>query len=118
MMADSPSNSPSSLPPGSAGATALVLSGGGARAAYQAGVLRAIAELLPDARRNPFPIICGTSAGAINAAGLACGAENFRGAVQRLVGVWEAMEVNRVYRGDALGVGIAGARWLSALAFG
>lgn len=118
MMADSPSNPPSSLPPGSAGATALVLSGGGARAAYQAGVLRAIAELLPDARRNPFPIICGTSAGAINAAGLACGAENFRGAVQRLVGVWEAMEVSRVYRGDALGVGIAGARWLSALAFG
>ena len=47
MMADSPSNPPSSLPPGSAGATALVLSGGGARAAYQAGVLRAIAELLP-----------------------------------------------------------------------
>jgi len=81
-------------------------------------VLQAIAELLPDATRNPFPIICGTSAGAINAATLACGAENFRGAVHRLMEVWQSMEVHRVYRSDALGVGVAGARWLGALALG
>lgn len=49
----------------------LVLTGGGARAAYQIGVLRAIARMLPPHARNPFPVICGTSAGAINAAGLA-----------------------------------------------
>ncbi|MBS0484966.1 MAG: patatin-like phospholipase family protein, partial [Proteobacteria bacterium] len=55
----------------------LVLTGGGARAAYQVGVLRAIAELLPDKTRNPFPIICGTSAGAINAASIAVSANNF-----------------------------------------
>ena len=48
----------------------LVLTGGGARAAYQVGVLRAIAEVLPDKTRNPFPVICGTSAGAINAASI------------------------------------------------
>ena len=52
--------------------TGLILTGGGARAAYQVGVLKCIAELLPDKSRNPFPIICGTSAGAINAATLAC----------------------------------------------
>ncbi|MDA0191322.1 MAG: patatin-like phospholipase family protein, partial [Proteobacteria bacterium] len=61
--------------------TALILTGGGARAAYQVGVLLAVRDLLPDDTRNPFPIICGTSAGAINAASLACHADNFRGAV-------------------------------------
>ncbi|WP_172670449.1 patatin-like phospholipase family protein, partial [Chromobacterium subtsugae] len=49
------------------GRIGLVLSGGGARAAYQVGVLLGIAKLLPDPAQNPFPIICGTSAGAINA---------------------------------------------------
>ncbi|WP_258868923.1 patatin-like phospholipase family protein [Alkalilimnicola ehrlichii] len=48
--------------------TALILSGGGARAAYQVGVLKAIAELLPRDVHNPFPVICGTSAGGLNAA--------------------------------------------------
>ena len=62
--------------------TALVLPGGGARAAYQAGVLACICEMLPDPTRNPFPILCGTSAGAINAATIACQADNFRSAVE------------------------------------
>lgn len=105
------------LPP-SPSPAALVLSGGGARAAYQAGVLQAIAELLPDPTHNPFAIICGTSAGAINAATLACGAENFRGAVHNLSEVWRQMEARRVYRADPLGVAVAGARWLSALSLG
>ena len=51
--------------------SALVLSGGGARAAYQVGVLQALAEILPVSHKNPFPIICGTSAGAINALAIA-----------------------------------------------
>ena len=59
----------------------MILTGGGARAAYQVGVLDAIRELLPEPGRNPFPIICGTSAGAINAATLACFARNFGAAV-------------------------------------
>jgi hypothetical protein len=57
--------------------TALILTGGGARAGYQAGVLKAIREILLPGRPNPFPILCGTSAGAINAASLAVFAEDF-----------------------------------------
>ncbi len=98
--------------------TALILSGGGARAAYQAGVLQAISELVPNPTHNPFPIICGTSAGAINAATLACRADNFRAAVADLVDVWRQMHVGHVYRADPLGIAATGARWLSALALG
>ena len=69
-------------------ATAIVLSGGGARAAYQVGVLQAISRLRQNAVEEnfptPFPIMIGTSAGAINAAALACSADNFGKAVQRL----------------------------------
>ncbi len=82
----------------------LVLTGGGARAAYQVGVLRAIAEILPDGTRNPFPVICGTSAGAINAASLAVSANNFNEGVHELESVWSNFHVNQVYRSDFLGV--------------
>lgn len=82
----------------------LVLTGGGARAAYQVGVLRAIAELLPDKARNPFPIICGTSAGAINAASIAVSANNFAEGVERLEAVWSNFHVDHIYRSDPLGV--------------
>jgi len=98
--------------------TALILTGGGARAAYQAGVLAAISEIIPDPTRNPFDIYCGTSAGAINAATLACQAENFRAAVDNLLNVWRSMRAGHVYRADPLGIGISGARWLSSLALG
>ena len=102
--------------------TGLILSGGGARAAYQAGVLQAISRILGDAgwpaARNPFPIICGTSAGALNAAGLACRADDFGDAVEQLADVWEGIEVEQVYRADSLGVLRSGARWLSMLSFG
>ena len=98
--------------------TALILTGGGARAAYQAGVLLAIRELLPDSTVNPFPIVCGTSAGAINAATLACHADNFRGAVETLAEVWRNMHANHVYRSDPVGILGSGARWLGALLLG
>ncbi|MDQ2694441.1 MAG: patatin-like phospholipase family protein, partial [Pseudomonadota bacterium] len=61
----------------------MILTGGGARSAYQVGVLKAIAELLPAGSPFPFPIICGTSAGAINAATLACEAGDFHRAVDK-----------------------------------
>jgi NTE family protein len=77
---------------------ALILSGGGARAAYQVGVLKAVAELLPDGSANPFPIICGTSAGAINAVTLASYEGSFRDAVEALEGVWSNLEPGDVYR--------------------
>ncbi len=98
--------------------TALVLTGGGARAAYQVGVLLAIAKLSSKRRRNPFPILCGTSAGAINAAGIACLADNFGRAVAIMAGIWRNMHAGQIYRADSVGIGSAGARWLGALAFG
>ena len=76
---------------------ALILSGGGARAAYQVGVLQALADILPDLH-NPFPIICGTSAGAINAASLAAHNGNFREAVLDLAGLWQNLEIEQVFR--------------------
>lgn len=96
----------------------LVLTGGGARAAYQVGVLQAIATLLPKKARNPFPVICGTSAGAFNAAGLALSARNFHQGVRRLSSVWENAHVNQAYRSDPIGVYGNAARWLASLLFG
>ena len=84
--------------------TGLILSGGGARAAYQVGVLAAIADLLPDAAQNPFPVIVGTSAGAINAVGLACGALHFSEAIRSLTAVWQGFHTHQVYRSDWSGV--------------
>ena len=98
------------------------MTGGGARAAYQVGVLQAISQILWEAgwapARNPFDIICGTSAGAINATALACRADNFGEGVQKLLDVWENFAVEQVYRADSLGVLRSGARWLSLLSFG
>lgn len=102
--------------------TGLILTGGGARAAYQVGVLQAISQILWEAgwrpARNPFDIICGTSAGAINAVALACRADNFSEGVQTLLDVWENVTAEQVYRADSLGVMRSGARWLSLLSFG
>jgi NTE family protein len=96
----------------------LVLTGGGARAAYQVGVLQAISAMLPKKSRNPFPVICGTSAGAFNAASLALSARNFHEGVRRLSSVWENAHVNQAYRSDPIGVYGNAARWLASLLFG
>lgn len=77
--------------------TALILSGGGARAAYQVGVLQALAEVLPDDCENPFPIICGTSAGAINALAIAAHKGNFKSAVNALAYMWQNLDIGQVY---------------------
>jgi NTE family protein len=92
--------------------TGLILTGGGARAAYQVGVLRALAELLPSEVNNPFPIICGTSAGGINAAVLAMNAGDFRRGVRRLMAVWKNFRVHHVYRADPWGAISNSARWI------
>lgn len=97
----------------------LIMTGGGARAAYQVGVIRALHELLPRDVRNPFPIICGTSAGAINAAVMATDANNFHRGARRLMTVWKNFHVNQVYRADAWGALRNSARWmLTALSGG
>ncbi|MBL4671062.1 MAG: patatin-like phospholipase family protein, partial [Arenicella sp.] len=72
--------------------SALLLGGGGARAAYQVGVLKAIAEILPEGCHNPFPIICGTSAGSINTVALASNASNFHQGVDQIAQVWSNFE--------------------------
>jgi len=90
----------------------LIMTGGGARAAYQVGVLRALYEIMPRGVRNPFPIICGTSAGAINAAVLATDAANFRRGVRRLMTVWKNFHVHHVYRADAWGAFGNSLRWI------
>jgi NTE family protein len=79
---------------------ALILSGGGARAAYQAGVAKAIAEHVPAGGASPFRIICGTSAGAINAASLASGARDMHQAAQTLCKLWSDLTVGDIYRVD------------------
>ncbi len=90
----------------------LIMTGGGARAAYQVGVLRALSELLPADVRTPFPIICGTSAGAINAAVLAMDAGNFHRGVRRLMTVWKNFRVHHVYRADPWGALSNSAHWV------
>lgn len=98
--------------------TGLLLSGGGARAAYQVGVLKAICECLPRHAVNPFPVICGTSAGAINAAALAVYGQRYHEAVARMLRVWRNFRVQQVFRADATGIAKAGAHWLAALMLG
>lgn len=101
---------------------ALFLAGGDARAAYQIGVLQAIFSLLSDAgwptAELPFKIICGTSAGALNAAALASRADDFEESITVLLRIWRELEVEQVYRADSIGVIRSGARWLSLLSFG
>lgn len=101
--------------------TGLVLTGGGARAAYQIGVLKAVARIRRDCQgpqRNPFAVIAGTSAGAINAAALACRADDFDTAVQTLIDTWAHFRAEQVYRADSLGLIGTGARWLTMLSVG
>lgn len=98
--------------------TGLILPGGGARNAYQAGVIKAVAELVPQDLGNPFPVICGTSSGAINAALLASNALNFREGVRRMTGVWENFHCGKVFRDDTrTAIGNA-TRWLFAFLTG
>jgi NTE family protein len=97
---------------------ALVLQGGGARAAYQVGTLKALNDILGRPKKNPFPIITGTSAGAINAAVLAVNADDFAKAVDTLVGVWTSFHPSQVYRTDAPGVLSNSLRWLSSFLLG
>ncbi|MDB5826021.1 MAG: Patatin [Variovorax sp.] len=124
-----PTSRPSPEPPaeapalsGAVGATGLLLTGGGARAAYQVGVLEALADLRRGAGAkdgpNPFPIITGTSAGAINAAALACGADDFDGTVRQIAQVWRDFKADQVYRADTLALLGSGARWRLVLGLG
>ncbi|AZT85604.1 patatin-like phospholipase family protein [Marinobacter sp. NP-4(2019)] len=77
----------------------VILTGGGARAAYQVGVLRAIADMYPD-WSHPFNVIIGTSAGAMNAMALAGNRGLFRHNIDHLEKVWSELTMDRVFRAD------------------
>ncbi|ADZ91291.1 patatin-like phospholipase family protein [Marinomonas mediterranea] len=78
--------------------SALILSGGGARAAYQVGVLSAVGKIFFRGHPLPFDILCGTSAGALNAAMLATYSEDFRLATGQLSYVWKHLTHDQIYR--------------------
>lgn len=92
--------------------------GGGARAAYQVGVLRALADLLPARATNPFPVVTGTSAGAVNATAIAVHADRFRVAVGNLERVWRNFQVGQVFRADTASMLRASLHWLFAMLSG
>lgn len=93
----------------------LVLPGGGARSAYQVGVLKAVAEVWPRGEGMPFRILSGTSAGSINAAALAASAMRFRVGVARMVGVWSNFRIGKVFRADGLTAVRSALHWTWAL---
>ncbi len=99
------------------GRVGLVLTGGGARAAYQVGVLRAIAEILPPGR-IPFDVVTGISAGAINGVAVACNAQDFRAATAALAETWGALTPDRIFRTGALKLAATGTRWMRDLGGG
>lgn len=108
--------------PGKGPVTGLVLTGGGARAAYQVGVLAGIEKIREACGAHwqgmPFPVLTGTSAGAINAAALASQADDYSRALWRLHRVWREFHAGQVYRADAFGVVRSGARWLTLFTLG
>ena len=104
----------SPLPDGP-GKLALVLAGGGARAAYQVGFLRSLARNFPDLR---FPILTGVSAGAINAAFLANSTEDFPRAVARLTELWTSLTMDQVFRTNFSALGGNMLRWIVRLTSG
>ena len=98
--------------------TGLVLPGGGARGAFQVGVLKALAELLPPRAANPFPVISGTSAGAINSVVLASKSRHFRVAVAELERVWGHFQSGQVFRTDSWTMLKSSAHWFTAIVLG
>jgi len=95
-----------------------VLPGGGARCAYQVGVLKAIAELMPKRSPSPFPVISGTSAGAINSIVLATRARRFQHAVADMERVWGNFRTQQVFRSDSMTMLKTSANWLFSIVMG
>ncbi len=96
----------------------LVLTGGGARAAYQVGVLKGIAEQLRRGSGCPFPVITGTSAGAVSSIALASDPAHFRRAVYAIERVWREFRVHHVFKADVVSVLRSGLHWMLALVSG
>ena len=97
---------------------ALVLPGGGARSAWQVGVVKAIAGWYPSGAVLPFQVLCGTSAGAINATVLGAHADDFGRGAAELARVWGGFHVGQVFRAGTLDMLRSGLRLVLALATG
>lgn len=95
--------------------TALILSGGGSRAAYQAGVLKGLGKIIPSIGVCPFQIICGTSAGAINASAVAAGADQFNYNVQMLEELWSNLRTSDIYEGSSVDLAQSAFRLVASL---
>ena len=97
----------------------LAMTGGGARGAYQAGVLKRIGEIKRlQNRRNPFPIIGGASAGAINGSALAAGSDDFALVTTRLAELWASLKPSDVFRCDLVSQAHNSLIWILDLSFG
>ncbi len=96
----------------------LILPGGGARTAYQAGVLKVVEELMPPKSPSPFPVVTGTSAGSLNAGLVASRSADFSDGMERLLGMWENLQMDMVVRTDSKTAAKTGARWLWSFASG
>jgi NTE family protein len=96
----------------------LILPGGGARNAYQVGVLKAVEELLPTGTQSPFPVVTGTSAGSLNAGMIASRSSDFSDGMRRLLGMWENLHMDMVVKTDAKTAAKTGARWVWSFASG
>lgn len=92
-----------------------MLPGGGARGAFQVGVLKAVAALLPKNSPNPFHVLSGTSAGAVNTVVLASRARHFRSAVAELEKVWGHFRCHHVYKTDHLTMLKSSLHWLASI---
>lgn len=97
----------------------LAMTGGGARGAYQAGVLKRIGEI-PRVQTdgNPFPIIGGASAGAINGAALAAGANEFSAVTKLVASLWANLKPSEVFRCDLVSQAHNSLIWILDLSFG
>ena len=100
-------------------AIGLVITGGGARGAYQAGVLKRVGEIpRVQQRGNPFPLIGGASAGAVNGAALAVGSDNFSGATKTLANLWAGLRPTDIFRCDLASQAHNSVTWILDLSFG
>jgi NTE family protein len=100
-------------------AIGLVMTGGGARGAYQAGILKRIGEIKRvQTRGNPFPIIASSSAGAVNGAALAAGSHDFASATEVLARVWSDLKPSDIFRCDLVSQARNSLTWILDLSFG
>ncbi len=97
----------------------LVLSGGGARGAYQVGVLNAVSQIIQEEKIDKkIDILSGVSAGAINASMLAAYANDFHVGTKKLSDLWSQITADQVFYTDPLHLGKLGLKWMSELSLG